>query len=729
MNSWKRLSTNLSRFFLVGMALVVIAAGQPASVNESPSRSGREHLDPLPLAFVPNVGQSAASIAFQAAGRFGALTFSSNEVMLATAANTVLRAQFQGANPAAHISGRDPLPGVVNFYAGSDPARWRSNLPTYGALVYHELYTGIDLAYNGHEGSLKGTYTIAPGNDPDQIRWHYNGADDVALDSATGDLHIELGQTRLIERAPIAWQVRSGVQSPIGVRFSAQADGSFGFKLDQYDPSLPLIIDPTLIYGTYLGADNTDDARGIAADQNGNVYLTGQTYSSNFPGTTGIRSGTTDVFVTKLNAQATTLLFTTILGGNDVDAGNGIAVDATGHVWVTGATESTNFPTLNPLMQANFSSGFEDTFATRLNPNGSLAFSTYLGLDTNDHGNAIAVDGQGNAYITGEADAAFGPEVIAHKLAADGSELIYGRVFGAAERGFMKGSSGYAIAVDSEGNAYITGRTNSIVFPVVNPLQATCREHDDFDCTGVDAFVTKLDPAGDTILYSTYLGGSSMGSEIGTGSDEGWGIAVDGAGNIYVAGTTFAPDFPVVNALQPTKSGADNFSDAFIAKLTPAGDELVYSTYLGGTAWEEAHGLVIDGAGNAYVAGFTSSNNFPVSSDAIQSTIGQRVCIVGSNERFCYDGFVTALSATGSRLWSTYLGGKDDDIINGMAYAAGNVYVAGKTGSFDLPTTAGVFQHNKAFNEDAFVVKIATGSVTPPPPSFMQHVYLPLVLR
>ncbi|HSD82288.1 MAG TPA: SBBP repeat-containing protein, partial [Anaerolineae bacterium] len=567
------------------------------------------------------------------------------------------------------------------------------------------------------------------GKDPDQIHWRYAGADDVSIDPATGDLHITLGGTQLIERAPIAWQDRAGAAAPIGVRYLVQPDGSINFAFAPHDPTLPLIVDPTLVYGTYLGANNTDSARGIAVDGNGNVYLTGQTYSPNFPGTTGARSGTTDVFVTKLNAQGTTLLFTTILGGNDDEAGNGIAVDATGHAWITGATESTNFPTLNPLMQADFSAGFEDTFATKLNANGSLAFSTYLGLATNDHGNAIAVDSQGNAYITGEADASFGPEVIAHKLAADGSELIYGRVFGAAERGFMKGSSGYALAVDSEGDAYITGRTNSIVFPVVNPFQATCREHDDVDCTGVDAFVTKLDPAGNTILYSTYLGGSSMGSEIGTGSDEGWGIAVDGSGNIYVAGTTFAPDFPVVNALQPTKSGADNFSDAFIAKLTPAGDALVYSTYLGGEAWEEVHGLVIDSTGNAYVAGFTSSNNFPVSSDALQPTIGQRICLVGSNERFCYDGFITAVSATGSRLWSTYLGGKGDDVINGMAYAAGNVYVAGKTESFDLPTTAGAFQHDKALNEDAFVVKIATGGVTPPPPSFTHHVYLPSVLR
>jgi hypothetical protein len=728
MNTWQQLSIKLSRLLLLNVVLaLIVTTGQPLTVKVTVSKPSSEHLGPLPLAFVPNEGQSDASIAFQTISRFGAVAFSPDEVKLATA-DAALRVQFVDANAAAHIAGQDQLPGVVNYYAGDNPMRWRSNMPTYGAIVYSDLYGGIDLMYNGREGSLKGTYTIAPGSQPDRIRWRYDGADQVTIDPASGNLHIAIGTARMIERAPIAWQIRSGVEQPIGVRFAAQSDGSFGFAVDSYDRTLPLIIDPTLIYGTYLGAGSTDSARGIAVDGNGNVYLTGQTYSSNFPGTTGPRSGTTDVFVTKLNAQGNTLLFTTILGGSDDEAGNGIAVAGTGHVWVTGETESTNFPTLNPLRMSDFSAGFIDTFATKLNTNGGLAFSTYLSFDVNDQGNAITVDGQGNAYITGEAGAQFGPQVFAHKLAADGSALLYGVVFGAAERGFDKGSSGHAIAVDGDGNAYITGRTNSIVFPVVNAFQAACSEDDGIDCTGDDAFVAKLNADGDALLYSTYLGGSSAGSNIGSGSDEGWGIAVDAQGNIYVAGTTFATDFPVVNAFQAVKAGADNFADAFIAKFAPAGDALAYATYLGGEAWDETHGIAIDSTGNVFVAGLTSSDNFPVSANTIQGTIGPGICIVGSTERFCYDGFVTAFGPTGSRLWSTYLGGSNDDLVNGIAYAAGNVYVAGKTESFNLPTTAGSFQPNKALNADAFVVKIGTGSV-PPPPTFTHHLFLPAILR
>ena len=363
MNTWQQLSTKLGRLLLLNVVLaLIVTTGQPLTVKVAASHPGSEHLGPLPLAFVPNEGQSDASIAFQTISRFGAVAFSANEVTLATA-DVALRVQFLDANPSAHIAGQDQLPGVMNFYADDDPARWRSNLPTYGAIVYGGLYDGIDLMYNGREGSLKGTYTIDPGGQPDRIRWRYHGADQVTIDPASGDLHLTLGETRMIERAPIAWQIRSGVERPIGVRYSAHSDGSFGFVVEAYDPTLPLIIDPTLIYGTYLGAGSTDTARGIAVDGNGNVYLTGQTYSSNFPGSTGPRSGTTDVFVTKLNAQGNTLLFTTILGGSDDEAGNGIAVAGTGHVWVTGETESTNFPTLNPLRMSDFSAGFIDTFA------------------------------------------------------------------------------------------------------------------------------------------------------------------------------------------------------------------------------------------------------------------------------------------------------------------------------------------------------------------------------
>jgi hypothetical protein len=687
---------------------------------------GAPSVGALALAFMPaDHNQSVGAATFSAYGLGGTLWFQPAAVALALPEAPPLQVQFIGADRSAPLVPADRQPGIVHRYSGDRMAQWQSAIPTYAALTYQNLYAGIDLRYDGQDGRLKGTYTLAPHANPSMIRWRYAGADQLTLDAATGDLIIRLpgGQT-LAERAPIAWQERDQLRVPVAARFTL-ADGQAGFTLGAYDPQLPLVIDPTLVYGTFLGGNSTDSTHAIAVDAAGSVYLTGETYSSNFPGASGPRQGSTDIFVTKLNAQGTAMLYSTILGGGDDEAGNAIAVDSNGNAWVTGATESADFPTLNPLQQADFSDGFVDTFATKLNPSGQIQFSSYLGIASNDHGNDIALDPHGNPYIVGEASAQFGPEVFIRKLATDGSQQIYQGFFGAAERGFDKGSSGHAIAVDSAGNAYVTGRTNSIVFPVVDPFQATCRDSDEIDCTHDDAFVAKINPAGNDLLWSTYLGGSSAN---GGGSDEGSDIALDPLGNIYVIGQTFAADFPVKNASQPAKSGPDNFSDAFVSKFTPQGNALIYATYLGGEAWEEAHGIAVDAAGNAYIAGMTSSEDFPTSADAVQPAISPGICINGSNERYCYDSFVSALSATGAHMWSTYLGGKDDDIANGIAIdPAGGLYVAGKTESTNMPATAGTLQPNKALSDDGFVIKLGTASPGNPPMS--PRAYLSLVVR
>lgn len=710
---------------LLLLALLLPLHAQPLI----PARFGAPALGALALAFMPaDANQSLAAASFSAYGLGGTLWFQPTAVALALPDAPPLRVQFIGADPLASLVPADRQPGIVNRYRGHQAAQWQIAMPTYAALTYQGLYAGIDLRYDGQDGRLKGTYMLAPQADPNTIRWRYDGAERVAIDAATGDLAITLpgGQT-LVEHAPIAWQEHDQLRVPVAARFTLAGDQA-GFALGAYDPQLPLVIDPTLVYGSFLGGGSTDSARAITVDAAGNVYLTGETYSANFPGAGGPRKGSTDIFVTKLNAQGTAMLYSTILGGGGNEAGNGIAVDANGHAWVTGATESTDFPTLNPLQQADFSNGFEDTFATKLSASGAIQFSSYLGVASNDHGNDIAVDPQGNPYIVGRAGAQFGPEVFVRKLAANGSRQIYQGFFGAAERGFDKGSSGQAITIDSDGNAYITGRTNSIIFPVVDPFQATCRESDELDCTGDDAFVAKLNPAGNALLWSTYLGGSSAGSTISSGSDEGHDIAVDRLGNIYVTGQTFATDFPVKNAAQPAKSGPGNFADAFVAKFTPQGDALIYATYLGGQAWEEAHGIAVDAAGNAYIAGMTSSDDFPASDDAVQPAIGPGICINGSTERYCYDGFVAALSATGARMWSTYLGGNDDDSANGIAIdPAGGLYVAGKTESADMPATAGSFQPSKALSDDGFIIKL--GAANPGNPPGSQRVSLPLIMR
>jgi hypothetical protein len=708
------------------MILFLIAAAAPHASAAAPGVLPAASAVSSALAFVATADAQAP---FAAYDRRATLFFRPSGVTLALPKAGQLQVDFLDTRADVRLSASQRAAGVVNRYVGSDPAGWLVGASTYATLTYRGLYDGIDLRYDGQSGTLKGTYTVARGADPLAIRWRYAGAQQVTLDRESGALHLTLSDGRTVtEDAPVAWQETAGGRVPVAVEYTLEGDEA-GFSVGAYDARLPLVIDPSLVSSTYLGGNSTDDIYAVDVDGQGNVIVTGQTYSSAFPGAPGPRKGTTDVFVTKLNAQGNGLVFTTILGGQDDEMGHSVAVDSQGRIWVTGETESDDFPLQSPLYAADFSNGFLETFVSKLDAGGGLLFSTNMGWDVNDIGRAIAVDPQGNAYVAGETQERFGPQAYASKIAADGSSEMYAVVFGAAERGFDMGSVAHAIAVDATGSAYITGRTNSIVFPVHNPFQATCAEDDGWDCTGDDAFLVKLGPAGTDLVFGTYFGGSSGGSDTGSGSDEGRAIALDAQGYIYIAGQTFAPDLPTKNAFQGTRAGPDNFSDAFVAKFTPAGNALVYSTYLGGGAWEEGRGLAVDAAGNAYLAGFTSSDDFPVTLDALQPAIGRGFCQSGSTERYCYDGFVAGFNPTGGRTWGTYLGGNNEDFAYAVAFGQGAIYVAGKTESHDFPTTVGSYQPSKALSDDGFITKFQVGGSEPPPPLGDERVYLPMVRR
>ena len=461
-----------------------------------------------------------------------------------------------------------------------------------------------------------------------------------------------------------------------------------------------------LVYSTFLGGSGVDQGQDIAVDASGNAYVTGDTTSTDFPTASPIQpafaGGNSDAFVTKLNAAGNALVYSTYLGGSGEDLGRGIALDTARNAYVRGSTGSTDFPTASPIQPTN--GGFFDVFVTKLNAAGSaLVYSTYLGGSNGELGlrGGIAVDGSGNAYVTGNtASTDFptaspiqparsgGSDAFVTKLNAAGSALVYSTYLGGSI-----GEDGFAIAVDASGNAYVTGSTSSTDFPTAGPIQPTLSGSSISFEAPVDAFVTKLNAAGNALVYSTYLGGS--------GEDLGRGIALDTARNAYVRGSTGSTDFPTASPIQPTNGG---FFDVFVTKLNAAGSALVYSTYLGGSNGELGlrGGIAVDGSGNAYVTGNTASTDFPTASPIQPARSG------GS------DAFVTKLNAAGSALvYSTYLGGSIGE--DGFAIAvdaSGNAYVTGSTSSTDFPT-AGPIQPTLSGSSisfeapvDAFVTKL-----------------------
>ncbi|HEU5103458.1 MAG TPA: SBBP repeat-containing protein [Roseiflexaceae bacterium] len=472
---------------------------------------------------------------------------------------------------------------------------------------------------------------------------------------------------------------------------------------------------PALAYSSYLGGAGDDGAKAVAVDSQGNMYVAGTTYSDPFPGAAGERRDT-NAFVVKLDPSGTQVIYSTLVGGSDDEEGLALAVDSQGNAWITGYTQSADLP----LKRALYSTyqGDNDTFVTKLDASGELLLQTYLGEVGSDQANGIALDGLGNAYVAGATAWDFGPAVMVKKINAEGSAQVYQAFFGMAARGFAKGSSANSIAVDTQGNAYVVGTTNTGAFDTEG-FQKQCVGFDNpiDDCPSDDGFVVVLNAAGNALIGGTLLGG--MASDVATS------VALDSERNVYVAGTTFSSDFPTKNGWQTQKQGADNVADGFLVKLAPLGTALSYGTFYGGEGYDEVHGVAVDTAGRAFLTGLTSSDDLAVPG-AFQSSI-EGLCLVGSTERRCYDAFVAGFDTAGALSWASYAGGTDDDQANGVAIGAnGALHVAGRAASFSMPTTAGSFQPKKAGDDDAFLMRISTTALPTPG---QQRVYVPLVGR
>ncbi len=708
----------------------------------------------LPLSFEANQGQTDAQVKFLSRTGSYSLFLTRDEAMFALSgkkpksaalrrltssrvetrlaafvgrgAGGVLRMKLRNVNPAVKVTGGEELAGKSNYFVGNDPAKWRSNVPTYAKVKYEGIYSGIDLVYYGNQRQLEYDFIVAPGADPRRIQFDVRGAKRIRQD-AQGELAFKVGEAEIRWHKPNAYQEKNGTRQEIAAHYAITDTNRVGFEVAKYDASRPLYIDP-LIYSTYLGGSATDYGASIAVDSAGNAYIIGHTGSTNFPTTNPLQpanAGSNDVFVAKVNPAGSALVYSTYLGGSSDDDGVGIAVDSTGNAYVTGFTASTDFPMMNPL-QSNPSVNGYDAFVAKLDPTGSaLVYSTYLGGSVDNGGSGIAVDSLGNAYVTGRTNSTDFPitpgafqtnlggayDAFVTKINAAGSALVYSSYLGGSsddnDYDYLDYGGGGGIAVDSTGNAYVVGQTYSTDFPTTpGAFQTVC----DNSCYGGYAFVAKINPTGSALVYSTYLGGS----EIYYGNGYGSGIAADSAGNAYVTGTTGSADFPTTpGAFQPYCQAGPIYCwywpDAFVTKLNPTGSALVYSTYLGGSGIDHGYGIAVDSANNAYIIGLTFSQykypaNFPTTPGALQSTCKPLL------HSAC--AFVTKINPAGSSLvYSTYLGGSSFDEGRGIAIdSAGNAYVTGYTESVNFPTK-NPLQAANAGGGDAFVAKIDVRAV------------------
>ena len=717
--AWKSDSARMSTVQAHGFDSVARSNGDSATAPRLSSAYGK-----LPISFEVNRGQADGSVQFLARGAGYTLFLTPGEAVLslhtphvktdklgglatpnalrtppsqrtATTPASTVRLQLIGANTKAEVAGIDPLPGKSNYFVGSDPAKWHTNVPTYAKVRYTSVYPGIDLLYYGNqEGRLEHDFVVAPGADPGAIAIGLRDSDGAVADQNCDlTLHTKSGDLTL--RSPTVYQDIGGQLKTIRATYLL-ANNQIKFQLGSYDRSAPLVIDPVIQYTGVFGGSGGEGAYSIALDNSGNLYVTGYTYSRDLPVVNPLQpawtldDGHPTSFVAKINAAGTALLYSTYLGGS-LTSTRGIAVDGSGRAYVVGTTSGAGtIPTKNAFQSKP--NGDSSAFLTVLGAAGNtLVYSTYLGGAGWADGRAIALDSSSNAYITGMTGGGFptlhslpikgGPGVFAAKFGKSGA-LQYSSVVD-----FKPGGETWldslAIAVDTTGAAYIAGMYSSDqLFPVTANAYhyPSCIPNPDNDYTCV--FVVKFNPSGSSLAYSSVLGHGGL---------NGKAIAVDSFGNAYIAGTA-TPGFPVSkSSFQPVFCGGGD-EHGFVAKLDASGSKLLASTYLCGKVQDEIFGLALDQYRTVYVVGSTYSSDFPVKASIKPYVPG-------------VDGFVTTLSSSLNSIvyYSTFL----DTTAFPEAIAvdkALNVYVAGSAAG-TVPVTRGAL-NKRGGGQDIFVSKL-----------------------
>ena len=635
-------------------------------------------------------------------------------------ADTTLIFNLVGSNPNPRVVGEEPQPGRANYFIGNDPKKWHTNVQTFARIRYKNVYPGIDLVYYGNHREIEYDLVVAPGADPSKIQFEIKGADKLNVDEQ-GDLVLTKASSNLHFKNPVVYQESAGVRTRLDGGYAMKDATHVQFNLAPHDSSKALVIDPVLVYSTYLGGRADDNVFGIAVDSTGSAYVSGQTLSSDFPlaDPGSLNPYASHIFVTKLDVGGSNIVYSDYVGGNSSDYSAGLVLDSSNNVYIAGSTCSFDFPMVNAF-QSNIN-GCYSGFVTKIAPDGaSLIYSTFLGGSGGQWISALALDPSNEVYVGGYTSAqdfpmqsAYQSTVAANengywgnyafltKFSADGQSLVFST--------YLAGNSNVVqdcyygpcwpspfsqivgLAVDPSGNVYAAGNTNTYNFPTtLGVFQAA-------DTTANNqqlGFVSKFTSSG-ALDYSTYFGGFS-GDWLSL-----TGIAADSSGSAYVIGQ--APSdgyFPVTtSSICDPETYGYGCSYGFVTKFSPAGDSLAYSTFLGPYNYSFPAAIVLDASNNAYIAGYSSSSSFALVNGIEAYTNGN-------------DALLVEIDPTGStELFATFLGANGNEYPAAVALDSnGAIYVAGNTSSTDFPATQAAFQNNLAGNLDTFVMKIGPSS-------------------
>ena len=666
-------------------------------------RESNENLWKTSGHFTENKGQFEGKGVFFSCSR-GDVLFLESEVKIrlqdGERSSTVI-ITFEGANRVVP-EGREKLTHTINYFYGSDPSSWRTGVGSYRQLVYEDLYDGIDLVYLSTEKGLKYEFHVRPLINPDVIRIRYHGAKGVAVDG-DGNLVVETGVEVFEEERPYSYQMVGGVGQEVESNYVVEG-AVVSFELEKHDPSLELVIDP-LIYSSYLGGAGDELAHGIVVDSEGCAYVAGSVDADDLPAIEGSYSNGSGVFVAKLSPDGSELLYCSFIGGNRSDNCFGLAIDSGNNVYVIGETISPDFPTTG---MGKVENGSYDCFVFKLNATGTgLVYSSIVGGNRTDRAWDIALDQERNAYVTGVTESMDFPttpgcfnedynggdeDCFVFKLDPLGEKLLYSSFLGGSIYEEAQG-----IDVDSQGMAYLTGFTRSGDFPTTEGC------FDGSHNGETDIFVVKMNKNGSGLVYSTFLG--SWDNEMGES------IAVDPYGNAHVTGFTSLSDenlstnFPTTPGCYDDTHGGGGAvpNDVFVTKLNQNGSSLVYSTFLGGSGIDYAKDIELDSEGRSYITGKTESMDFPTTKGSYD-----RKMDLDRSGWLPGDAYISKLSSDGSRLlYSSFVGGSNMEWGFSLALdTESNVYITGWTWSDDLPTTKGSIDRDFGGERDVFVVRL-----------------------